>query len=181
MNMHAKNMIIAAGIIILTIAAGIYGVSTFYNAPSYSDYCNDAETNWYINDSAQCGAAGGKWSDYVGPKTADSPSGYCDTTYTCRQQYDADTETYSRTVFLIALPLGIIIIAFGALVFGLEAAGAGLMAGGVGIILWGVSRFWDFAQDWLKFALSLAGLAVLVWLAYYFNRKYGKNTGKRKK
>jgi len=48
------------------------------------------------------------------------------------------------------------------------------MAGGVGIILWGVSGFWSFAQDWLKLILSLAGLVALIWLAYYFNRKFGK-------
>ena len=172
--MHLKNIIIAVGIIILTISVGIYGVNTVYKSPDYNDYCAEAESNWYVNSSVQCEAVGGKWSNYIGPKTADSPVGYCDTAYTCRMQYDADQETYSRIVFLIALPLGVIIITFGALVFGLEAVGAGLMAGGVGIILWGVGGFWNFAEDWIKFLLSLAGLIVLVWLAYYFNKKFGK-------
>ena len=172
--MHIKNIIIAIGIIILTISVGIYGVHTFYQSPEYNNYCAEAESNWYANTSTQCESMGGKWTNYIGPKTIDSPIGYCDTAYTCRMQYDSDMEDYSRTVFLIALPLGIIIIAVGALVFGLEAVGAGLMAGGVGIILWGVGGFWSFAEDWIKFLLSLLGLVVLVWLAYYFNKKFGK-------
>ena len=183
--MHIKNVIIALGIIILTISVGIYGVNTFYDSPDYNDYCAEAEMNWYINNSVQCEAVDGKWSGYMGPKTVGSPDGYCDVAYTCRMEYEADRETYSRNVFLIALPLGIIVVAVGALVFGLEAVGAGLMAGGVGIILWGVGGFWGFAEDWLKFVLSLLGLVVLVWLAYYFNKKFGKGfssmKGKRKR
>jgi len=178
--MHLKNIIIAIGIIILTISVGIYGVNTFYKAPDYNSYCSEAEQNWYVNISSQCTAVGGKWSNYVGPKSADTPVGYCDTAYTCRMQYEADREIYSRNVFLIALPLGIIIITVGALVFGLEAAGAGLMAGGVGIILWGVMGFWNFAEDWLKFLLSLVALIVLVWLAYYFNKKFGKGKSSKR-
>ena len=178
--MHIKNIIIALGIIILTVSVGIYGINTFYDSPDYNDYCGEQERNWYINTSSQCETVGGMWNDYIGPKTADSPIGYCDVAYTCRMEYEADRETYSRNVFLIALPLGIIIITIGALVFGLEAVGAGLMAGGVGIVLWGVGGFWGFAQDWLKFLLSLAGLVVLVWLAYYFNRKFGKRKSSKR-
>jgi len=177
--MHIKNIIIAIGIIILTISMGVYGVHTLYKTPDYNKYCGEMEKNWYVNNSAECEAAGGLWSNYVGPKEATSPVGYCDTAYTCRQDYESDREVYSRNVFLIALPLGIIIIAIGALVFGLEAVGAGLMAGGVGIVLWGVGGFWSFAEDWIKFLLSLLGLAVLVWLAYYFNKKFGKGFEKR--
>ena len=176
--MHLKNIIIAIGIIILTISVGVYGVHTLYKAPDYNKYCGEAEMNWYVNTSEQCGAVEGRWNNYVGPKAIDSPIGYCDTAYTCRMQYDVDNEVYSKNVFLIGLRLGIIIITIGALVFGLEAVGAGLMAGGVGVILWGVGGFWNFAQDWLKFLLSLAGLVVLVWLAYYFNKKFG---GKKKR
>ena len=54
----------------------------------------------------------------------------------------------------------------------------------------GTDGFWRFADDWLKFLLSLVGLVVLIWLAYYFNKKFekkksflhtlGKRKGKRK-
>jgi len=98
----------------------------------------------------------------------------------CYDVYDNAMESYSRNVFLIALPLGVLIIATGALIFGLETVGAGLMAGGVGVILWGVMGFWRFADEWLKFILSLVGLMALIWLAYYFNKRFEKKGGKKR-
>jgi len=80
---------------------------------------------------------------------------------------------------LITLPLGIAIIILGTLIFSLESVGAGLMGGGVGLILWGVTGFWEFAEDWLKFLLSLVGLIILIALAYYFNRKLIKKRRKK--
>ena len=97
--------------------------------------------------------------------------GYCDKDFTCREEYETAREIYSRNLFLITLSLGIIIIILGTLIFKLEAVGAGLMGGGVGIILWGVVGFWKFADNWLKFLLSLVGLLILIWLAYYSNKK----------
>tara|TARA_Y100000034_G_C6749373_1_gene332976 strand:+ start:263 stop:556 length:294 start_codon:yes stop_codon:yes gene_type:complete len=95
-------------------------------------------------------------------------------------EHESAQEKYSKNLFLIALPLGIVIIALGAFVFGLESVGAGLMGGGVGIILYGVGAFWRFADDWLKFILSLIGLVAVIGLAYWFNSK-DWNIWKRKK
>lgn len=49
----------------MTVAVAIYGINVFYDSPDYDDYCREAEMNWYINNSEQCVAAGGKWTDYV--------------------------------------------------------------------------------------------------------------------
>ena len=73
---------------------------------------------------------------------------------------------------MVALPLGIIIIIIGAFVFGLEAVGAGLMGGGVGTILYGVGGYWRYSADLMKFLLSLVGLIVVIYVAYWFNHKY---------
>tara|TARA_Y100000294_G_C8508545_1_gene317738 strand:- start:113 stop:313 length:201 start_codon:yes stop_codon:yes gene_type:complete len=59
------------------------------------------------------------------------------------------------------------------------------MGGGVGIILYGVGAFWRFADDWLKFILSLIGLIAVIILSYWFNSKNwniwkSKNFSKRK-
>lgn len=114
------------------------------------------------------------------PKTFEGAQGYCDIDYSCRQDYEADREKYSRNIFMIAVPLGILVIVLGAVIFGLEAVGAGLMGGGVGIVLYGVGGFWSFAEDWLKFALSLLGLVVIIWFAYRFNGKGFSWQGKKR-
>ncbi|MDP2628672.1 MAG: hypothetical protein Q8P15_02115 [Nanoarchaeota archaeon] len=173
--MSLKNLVIGIAIIILTISVVVYGVSTFYEEPKYEDFCGDYRTQEIIETQERCEEIGGMWNSYgeiPKPVNGETIEGYCDRDYTCRQEYETANEKYSRNLFLITLPIGIAIIALGAIVFGLEAVGAGLMGGGVGTILWGVTGFWRFADDWLKFILSLVGLIVLIWLAYYFNRKF---------
>ena len=88
---------------------------------------------------------------------------------------------YAKSVFLIAVPIGILIIILGALMFGLDFVGAGLMGGGVGVILYGVGGFWQFAEDWIKFLLSLVGLVILIWFAYWFDKRSFKKKSKGRK
>jgi len=176
--MSLKNIVIGIAILIITISVVVSGIHTFYKAPNYEDYCGSYRNQKVIETQAQCEAVGGQWtSQDIKCITAPCPQGYCDlfeVSLNCGQQYDNANEVYSRHVFLIALPVGIAIIAIGMIVFGLEAVGAGLMGGGVGVILWGVGGFWRFADDWLKFLLSLAGLIILIWLAYFFNNRFHK-------
>jgi len=182
--MSLKNVVLGIAIIILTISVVVYGVNIFYDSPEYTNFCGEFKTAEIIETSERCEAIGGQWTDRGGilirpPTTEGTVTGYCDRDFTCRQEYEQAREVYSRNLFLVTLPLGILIIAFGTLIFGLEAVGAGLMGGGVGIILWGVGGFWRFANDWLKFLLSLIGLVVVIWLTYYFNEKL-HDKGKRK-
>ena len=175
--MNIKNVVLGIAIIILTISVAVYGISLFYESPEYSDYCGEFKAE-IINNASRCNDVGGTWNvdDY---RPVDE-EGYCDRNYYCGLEYENAMEKYSKNIFMIAVPLGIIIIILGAVVFGLEAVGAGLMGGGVGIILYGVGGFWRFAEDWLKFAMSLIGLVVLIWFAYRFNGK-GFNWQKKEK
>jgi hypothetical protein len=177
--MNIKNVVLGIAIIILTISVAVYGISLFYDAPEHADYCGEFKTLGNIDTSQECEELGGYW-DVEGPRSIDGEEqGYCDKNYYCGLEYDDAYEIYSKKVFMIAVPLGIIVILLGAVVFGLEAVGAGLMGGGVGIVLYGVGGFWRFAEDWLKFAMSLIGLVVLIWFAYRFNGK-GFNWQKKK-
>lgn len=169
--MHIKNFIIGIAIFVLTIAVAVYGIQTFYEKPLYEEYCPTIHTAQFINNSIDCANNGGKWMNYT---ALDRIEGYCDREYYCRQDYENLNEKYSRNIFLIALPLGILVIIAGAVFFGLEAVGAGLMAGGVGVIFYGIGGFWKFADTWLRFILSLIGLLILIYFAYWFNRKPGK-------
>ncbi|MDD5193057.1 MAG: hypothetical protein PHF67_00565 [Candidatus Nanoarchaeia archaeon] len=174
--MNVKNLVFGIVIFILTTSVGIYGINTFYkSAPQYQDFCPQ------INLPSECIDAGGIWINNTYPPTVDGgkpipvEGGYCQYSYIqCQKDFDDAQKEYSRGVFLIALPLGIIVIAIGGLVFGLEFVGAGLMFGGLGIMIFGVVDYWRFADDWLKFALSLAGLIIVIGLAYYLNKRFKK-------
>jgi len=175
--MDIKNFIMGVAIFILTIAVAVYGIQTFYEKPVYEDFCINSISPHLINSSLDCETSSGKWISYVALETK-GPEGYCDLEYYCRQDYDHFSEKYSRNIFLISLPLGVLIIIAGAVFFGLEAVGAGLMAGGVGIIFYGIGGFWRFADTWLRFVLSLIGLVVLIYFAYWFNNRYTKKKKK---
>jgi hypothetical protein len=171
--MKIKNIVLGIGIIILTIFVVVYGIRAFYPAPKYEDFCK-VSPNAYINSSAECIAAGGKWDANIYPKPASDAGGWCDAEYSCRKEYNKINEVYSRNVFILSIPLGILIIGLGAYLFSLEAVGAGLMGGGVGTLIFGVGSYWEYSGNWLRFIISLIGLVILVWFAYWFNKNYQK-------
>ena len=180
--MNIKNFVLGIAIIVVTISVVIYGINTFYENPKYENFCGEYKTQEIINNSVKCGEIGGMWNSYgeiPKPVNGETITGYCDRDYTCRQEYDDASKSWSRNIFIIAIPLGIIIIAIGALGFGLESVGAGLMGGGVGTILYGIGNYWRYTENWLRFIISLIGLIVLIWLAYYANNKWMKKKGKK--
>ncbi|VVB77960.1 Uncharacterised protein [uncultured archaeon] len=180
-----KNLVLGVAIFILTLSVGIYGISTIYGkAPQYNDYCPS------ISTQEECINASGKWiqNTYMGDpglKPIPAEGGYCEYSYTnCQKKLDNAQKIHSRKVFFIAIPLGIIIIAIGALVFGLVSVGGGLMLGGVGLILYGVGSVWNYADELIKFIISLIGLIAVIALAYYANYKwsmFGKKEIKKRK
>ncbi|MEX0920725.1 MAG: hypothetical protein WDZ62_00470 [Candidatus Pacearchaeota archaeon] len=201
--MNLKSFIIAVAIMILTISAVVYGIYSFYSPPDYGELCfnirspvpdiGDANEevcpavcvemyeldieneDCFLNDCGSgCGPDG---------KTTFETLEQCKIALSgenCWDVYEDEREKYSRNIFLLAVPLGILIIALGLVIFGLETVGSGLMAGGVGVIFWSVGGFWKFADNWLKFIISIIGLITLIWLAYWFEKRFGKKKKKRK-
>lgn len=183
-----RNLVLGIAIFILTIFVGIYGINTFYGkAPQYNDYC----PNVVPQNPTECIKANGTWTNYndqkiaaekiaASPTPTTAPTGYCDVYTYCQKQFENAEKPYYKGVFIIAIPLGIIIIALGLLIFRLEAVGLGLMAGGVGIIVYGAGSYWRFADDVVKFVLSLIGLVAVILLAYYFNKRFRWNFFRKK-
>ena len=176
--MAIKNIVIGIAIIILTISVVVYGVNLLFDRPEYSDFCERFKTAQVIETQEQCEAIGGQWNADIIPRPVvegeRTIEGYCNRDFTCNQEYDDARESYARNAFLVALPLGIIIILLGALVFHLDAVGAGLMGGGVGTILFGVGGYWRFTGNALRFLFSLAGLVIVIWATYKYNKKFDK-------
>ena len=195
--MDIKGIILGIAIIILTIFVTFYGISTIFPKPMYEDFC----TNYakpYPTDTREicptvcvpayeivrnqcvydeCGSGCGPDEvNTFGTREACEQGLY---DFKCYERYDLVSKERARKVFFIALPLGILIIAGGAFAFGLEYVGAGLMGGGVGTLIYGSGAYWPYTENWIRFLLSLLGLIILIWFAYFFNRKFGKKGKKR--
>lgn len=183
--MNLKNVALGIAIIILTSFVTIYGIDLFYTQPDYNTYCNITKPVMY-NTEQTCLASGGRWNSYeTVPKPQPTDiTGYCDSEFYCRQDYDIAMKEHYKKVFYIALPLGVVVIIAGAILFGLESVGAGLMGGGIVTLLYGAGGYWQYAQQWLKFGLSLAGLIAVIYFAYWYNNrseKKGSNKSKKRR
>lgn len=168
--MGIKNFILGVAIAVLTIAVAIYGIHTFYPAPEYSDFCNDSYWGSLPETEEICLDEGGRWNTY--PKyEAGQASGYCNTNYYCSQEYSEIQKSWSRNLFYIGLPLGILIILLGTFVFKLDVVGAGLMWGGVITMIYSTWGFFLQSEQTMKFIISAIALALVIYFAYKFNGK----------
>lgn len=176
-----KDVILAIAIIVLTIFVTFYGINTILPKPNYDDFCGRDIYLKFADNQTSCEDLNGTWiPQRIECIKEPCVQGYCDFYSECSQAYDDLSRSRSKYVFFIALPLGIIIILLGAFKFGMESVGAGLMGGGVGTLIYGAGAFWPYTQNWIRFLLSLLGLAILIWFVYYWSKRL-ENKGKKKK
>lgn len=166
-----RNLIIGIGIFILTLFVVIYGISVFYPSVDYDDYCGKF---YKITNEADCINAGGTWQEAELKSVEAVPNGFCSESRTCQDDYDNANGKRSKNVFIIAVPLGLILIILGAFIFHLNSVGIGIMFGGIGTLIYGAGNYWRYSDNLFKFIISLIGLAVLIFLAYWFNGRIGK-------
>ena len=180
--MSLKNIILGIAIVILTIFVTVNGISIFYPNVDYEDFCDEFKTAELIQTQERCVEVGGKWaSEEIRCITEPCPQGFCDSSYTCRNEYEDAREMRAKKVFYVALPLGILILLIGGFLFHLEAVGAGLMGGGVGTLVYGAGNYWQYGGELFRFIISLLGLVAVIFLAYWFNKKDGAKPKKKKK
>ena len=172
--MDLKNIILGIAIMILGIFVTVNGIGVFHPKLEHDDFCGEVKTAEVIETQERCEEIGGKWEIYDGVRLVEGVEGFCDRDFTCRQDYKDAREVRAKKVFYIALPLGILILLIGGFLFHLEAVGAGLMGGGVGTIIYGAGSYWQYGGDLFRFIISLLGLIAVIFLAYWFNRKFGK-------
>jgi len=188
--MGIKNVVIGIAIIILTFSVVVYGIGIFYDSPEYEDHCGEFRAKAINLDREICPEVCVPYYSVAGDECVFNECGSgclsyenvgvfetlgaCESEAGCYDRYNEAREKYSKNLFLITLPLGILLIIGGAVFFGLEAVGAGLMGGGVAVILYGVADYWQYSGEVLKFILSLIGLVAVIWFAYRFNKKNGK-------
>lgn len=194
--MNIKDIILGIAIIILTIFVTFYGINTIFPKPQYEDFCTNYAkpypASYAIDNREVCPAVcvpmyeivrdrcvydecgSGCGPDEVNTFETNESCQQALYDFQCYQRYDAVAKERSKKVFFLALPIGILIIAAGAFFFGLEAVGAGLMGGGVGTLIYGSGAYWPYTQNWIRFLLSLVGLVLLIWFAYFWNKKMKK-------
>ncbi|HRZ85224.1 MAG TPA: hypothetical protein P5277_00410 [Candidatus Paceibacterota bacterium] len=187
--MKVKNLILGLAITILASFVAIYGIKAFYgDTPVWDDYCEVDKISVpqvEINTSAKCEELGGNWNSLANSAKFEAMaipgvSGYCDFYYECQQEFDEAQKSYSKNLFLITIPVGVVLIVIGAVLFSLEAIGAGIMLAGIVTLIFGATSYWPNANNIFRFLISLAGLVIVIFIGYWINREIAKE-GKLKK
>ncbi len=169
-NIKEKILSIAIAIILLLFIA--YGINTFFPNPEYDDFCIEKPYRINITEE-ECVSDGGKWTQERIPKIAGEPeqSGYCDITYTCRQELEDSREKYNKIVFIISGILGLFCVILGGIVLKVESVSVGIMGGGILTIIYGTIRYWGNLEDVGRFLILGLILAVLIILGYKYIKK----------
>jgi uncharacterized membrane protein YidH (DUF202 family) len=172
-----KNLLGIAIAIIFVLFVG-YGINTFYDDPSYDDYCEEgffAVPKPVAREQPTCSTIQPTDLEYKdcrdrkGDIMFDYDSEGCPISYECslcRHDYDTARNNYNRIVFIISGIIGLIAIIIGGIVLKVESVDSGIMGGGILTVIYGTLRYWGNLEDIFRFLILGIVLAVLIWMGY---------------
>jgi len=173
-----KLAIVLSIIVVLNLFFN-YGVSTFYDAPEYDNFCTEEflAKKYDTQEACESEDVGGLWIEsdvYYGGRAMPKPvmmeepiigtvDGYCDASKSCRDIYQTAIDLYNRNVFIILLVTGLASLTASFFILA-EAVSIGLSYGGILSVVIGAMRYWSAMDDYLRFAILGIALTVLIWV-----------------
>lgn len=153
-----------------------YGISTFYKAPEYDNFCKPEEVRKTINEKDQCEAVGGLWSDNpyfkeapakpISPNERYEPIGWCDAYFKCGQEFKTINDIYKRNVFVVWVIAGVMAIVVSFFIMTISTLSTSFMFAGLLSLLIGTIQYWSAMQDYLRFIVLGIALMFLIYIAY---------------
>lgn len=184
---NVKKWILALAIAIVFNLFINYGISVFYEAPQYSDFCTDnyrygpyqaypakpygepytAQQNCSaieVSEALQgnCSEQKGYIAYRYNTTTGCPTEAHCET---CQARFDGVNNRRNSNVFVMLVVFGFVAIIAGVLLRA-EAVANGFLFGGVLSLIIAAIRNWGQLQDIFKFTILGAVLALLIWIGY---------------
>lgn len=181
--MNVRNLVLGVGIFIVYLLMVSYGIEAFYPSPQYDQYCTALDYTYPAKypmaencsfslalqqEADRCSASGGNAIYNYDVNGCYSSIKECDM---CNTEFNDAQKEYSKTLFIIALIVGIITLIVGFAILSMEPVGSALMASGIGAIVYGSIRNWQNLSDILRFALLVVALVLLIWITIRANSK----------
>ncbi len=141
-----KRIILGIGIAVIFTMAAFYGIYTFYPKPEQDDYVT-VTYKQVINARGEEKAALEKERKEQ------------------RTRYNEVRNRWSRNVFFISLPIGLIALIVG-IWLKVQPVNGGLMAGGILTLIGGAGFYWEQLEELIKFIALGVILIFLIWLGY---------------
>jgi len=158
------------GIVIVLNLFFNYALSLVYKSPEYMAYCPQTQVVDIPTTEGSCVDKGGQWTKndvrYIkAPAQGEVVPGYCDLEYTCRQDYQKASDTYSRNIFVVLVVLGAIVVALGNFLTMNSVIASGLSLAGVLSFIIASMRYWGSANDGIRVLILAIALGLLFWVA----------------
>ena len=167
--MKKKEIIIAITIAIIFALFVGYGIEVFDSSPDREDFCKD---NLYeIDNEEDCLAEGGSWNEnvIVRPENekliVEPEKKLCSPAKECYDNFETARTKHDKIVFIVSIIVGLIAI-FTGVILKQDPVSTGILSGGILLIIYGTIRYWQHANDTLKFILLGIVLAILIWISY---------------
>ena len=165
-HFNVLKWILVLGIIVVLNLFFSFAIKLVYDSPEYTDFCTEKQVRVQPNTQEECTVEGGQWSEYDirDPKLAEGEAtGYCNTDFTCRQEFDDERSVYNRNVFVILVILGVTSLVAGIFVSAASVS-IGLSLGGVLSLIIGSIRYWSDMDDILRVIMLGVALLTLIWV-----------------
>jgi hypothetical protein len=172
--MELKKVMLSIGVGILAALFIGFLIDAIYPAPKYEDYCNNQYySSPMVKDQATCNYTydipfENNCSNSKGMVQYGYDSKGCvinETCDFCSRDYTLANENYSRNLFYITAPLGLILIILGLyLPIAIDAIASGILLGGILTMLQITMRIFGDLGKWPRVFLLGLELALVIWI-----------------
>jgi hypothetical protein len=158
--MEAKKILLIIAIALSFAFFVGYGIETFDPTPNYDEVCPRL---WELTSQEECEKNQGIWQKPIADPVP--KPGTCMEKQDCYLNFQKVESKHDKVVFLISLAVGIIAVILG-IILKIESISIGILAGGIICLLYGTIRYWQYANNLLKFILLGITLAILIVIGF---------------
>jgi hypothetical protein len=168
---------LVVGIVIVLNLFFVYVIKVFYSEPEYKNFCEEKQVRIIPDTKNECLAIGGQWTDdkYIQktiprdgsveiPVIKTESKGYCNSDFTCGQEYRDARDIYGRNVFIVWVSVGVVSIIGSLFIASITAVSLGFSLGGVLALIIGTTRYWSTMDDYLRVIILAIALIALIWI-----------------
>ena len=142
-----KQTILGIVIALVTVFFIAYAVSSVYPAPQWDDFCGTPSFDRFANLSQI------------------EQEAQFEEQRICADAFQEARETYERTLFIVNLVLGLVIL-ITAFFLKVEVVSSGLMGGGGLLMIYGTLRYWSELSNLLRTVFLGMALVILIGFGY---------------
>ena len=168
-HIGALKWILVVGLVVVLNLFFNFAIQLIYDAPEYTDFCEEKQVRIQPETQEECLAEGGQWTEdrFIRAvrveELAPAVKGYCNTDFTCRQEFDDTRSVYNRNVFVVLAILGVASIVLGVFISA-SSVSLGLSLGGVLSLVIASIRYWSDMDEILRVIILGFALVALIWV-----------------